>query len=782
METTRYRSLFFVLLFVLFSAQGFANAVIKSSIVGGQDLETNDTFDLVIEVDSNTSLPPTAASLRVSFPTDKVEFVSVSGGADFGSVIPGPVEGNASVSTIDFVALALTNTEPLPTLMRVEFRVIAATVTPFTIVVSDDPGTSQNLLDINNNLIPHTFDNTGSVNIGDMSSITDAEVSTTILGNADQTNSTFDVEVDVTSNPNSLVPISTSLVVNYDTSAVTFDNATAGDLGALVVGAEEPVAGTIVKRRISSDGSAPNMLLTPSLMSLTFTTESSLPSPYSITIQPDSESTAPLLADDFLTPIPFTIDNSETTNIGSVATGSATVKTSIISGDPNVVNNEFTVAVSVEANDSGLIPIAAQMRVFYDQNSVVLLNAEGADLGSVELGPAERSANLTFRDLSTTSDFGNMDSTPGIYLLSFRTVAEPFVPFTISVESDPDSTRPLLANDFTTSIPVIYDNALTTNIPGPDQPNPEGNAVIVTDVLDDLPLTPGEEFDVKIRVGSNPTEFVPQAASLRLTYDTDAVFFVKATAADLGGVQIGNEMPGEGSEVSIDISTDGSASNSNIIPGVMKVTFRVTDFPPSLFSITAEDDPDSTAPLLADDFSTNIPHEYNTEGTTNLTTTQTNGNAIVATSILSGDPNNTGEAFTVRVAIPLNPTGLTPVSAAFRVAYETDSVELISADAGELGDVIIGDETIVGDKTIVDILTQSDLNNESLEPVVYDLNFQVREFPSTPYSIIISDDPDSSVPLLADDFSTPIPHIFFNDETTDIPINITFGGDVWVHH
>ena len=68
---------------------------------------------------------------------------------------------------------------------------------------------------------------------------------------------------------------------------------------------------------------------------------------------------------------------------GLVSAQFATVKTEVTAGDPAVPGSQFDVAVQVDSNTSGLTPIAASFRVFYDATSVSFVGVSPGQLGPV---------------------------------------------------------------------------------------------------------------------------------------------------------------------------------------------------------------------------------------------------------------------------------------------------------------------------------------------------------------------------------------------------------------
>ena len=138
-------------------------AVISSSLVTAGPLIAGDSFDVMVEVSSNTTgLIPSAGTLRVNYPFDSVTLDSVTG-AQLGPALLGPEEGTAPNVFKDVSNLGdVSNTDSTPEIFTLTFTVNPGAASPFDIVVGDDPEASLNLpaVDITTE-IPHTFDNTG---------------------------------------------------------------------------------------------------------------------------------------------------------------------------------------------------------------------------------------------------------------------------------------------------------------------------------------------------------------------------------------------------------------------------------------------------------------------------------------------------------------------------------------------------------------------------------------------------------------------------------------------
>ncbi len=743
-------------------------AVVETTLVGDGSLSDSD-IDVVIALSSNTTGQlPGAAKFVINYDPSKVTFDSAMDG-DLGAVMVAggmPPRRGGMAQLVVSTAGNDSNANPTPTVATIRFHTAVGLVTPYSIEVAGNGDVPAALTEaVTGDAIPRTFNNTNTTNIGGGPGGVAVIASQVVSGDPMTEGATFEVEVAVTSNSASLTPIEAALDVTYDTNSLTLLSAAAGDLGTPIIGLAESAGGTMVVQGVATDGNAANASSTPSIFTLTFEVNVGAFTPYSILFADRAGSTAPLLAADFATSIPTSYDNSGTTNIVGPPNGTAVIQTSVASGDPNLEGGTFDVLVRVASNGSGETPVAAALRVAYDTDSLEFVSAGAGALGGLDLGPEQTDGFTEYRDVTTRGDGPAGQSLPDVFTLRFRVVSGPFVPYSVIVGPDPASTRPLLADDFATNIPVTFDNAATTDFPGPGG---GGVAIVESQIASGDPSMAGTEFDVLYRVSSNPTGQVPSSAAFRLRYDTASVEFVSTTAGDLGGVIVGNEESAGGTVVTRDVLTDGSGGNMSIMPEVFTVRYRTILGAASPFSILASDDPDSSAPLLDDMLNMNIAHTFDNNATSGIVVGPDTGSAVVRTLIASGDPTVPNSEFEVLVEVFDNPTTYTPIAAAFRLSYDPESVEFVGAQAEDLGSLQVGPEMIDGTGVVRDISSQSNISNVDTTPSVFTVRFRTTATPLSPYSILVSDDPMSSLPLLASDFSTNVPHVFDNSETTNL--------------
>jgi hypothetical protein len=154
-----------------------ANAVITTSVTPPPPYATGTTVTMQIRVTSNTSgRLPEAYSFRISYSTESVRFLSASAGESLWTVFSGPptAVGPGSQRFVDILGYRFNNPNPTPTLASVRFVTgnfggSGLVQSPFSIIVSDNPNTSNTLIwydaDGKEVFIPHTFDNAGSSNL-----------------------------------------------------------------------------------------------------------------------------------------------------------------------------------------------------------------------------------------------------------------------------------------------------------------------------------------------------------------------------------------------------------------------------------------------------------------------------------------------------------------------------------------------------------------------------------------------------------------------------------------
>lgn len=152
---------------------------------------------------------------------------------------------------------------------------------------------------------------------------------------------------------------------------------------------------------------------------------------------------------------------------------------------------------------------------------------------------------------------------------------------------------------------------------------------------------------------------------------------------------------------------------------------------------------------------------------------------VVKATIISGNPYTDGGTFKVKVHVTSNDTPTSTVVAnSFKVSYNSNSVSLTSvttqnsipADPGDLGDGLMG--PVLGTAPNVHRIvgtTGTGTFPYLLTPDIYTLTFTVGNPKAQAlYSILIEDDPSASRPLLANNFSSGIPHTFDLTDVTNL--------------
>lgn len=143
------------------------------------------------------------------------------------------------------------------------------------------------------------------------------------------------------------------------------------------------------------------------------------------------------------------------------------------------------------------------------------------------------------------------------------------------------------------------------------------------------------------------------------------------------------------------------------------------------------------------------------------------GNAIVYTTNVQGDPYKPGGTFSVDVAVACEDVTVPIIAYGFRLTFDTNRCKLESVTDVELGGMgpAIGALETEGDKSIIDFGTLGNFQNSKMEALTLcRLTFSVVDTQdTTPYSVIVSEDPDN-VALPNRKFEG-VPHEFSNDAT-----------------
>lgn len=492
----------------------------------------------------------------------------------------------------------------------------------------------------------------------------------------------------------------------------------------------------------------------------------------------------------------------------------ATISTSILSGDPTTPGSSFVVRFAVTDNPTGLTPFSCALKINYNSDFLEFGNVDFGQTGPGLPSNDEGTPPNVSRRISTLGNLVDPVDLPILFDIEFTVKQGASGTFSISAEDDPESSRPLGATNFD-NIPTSYDNSATTDLlatpptptptptptatpsPTPSPTAPTEFATVASSILEGDPNTPNQEFTVRFAVVSNTTGLDPASAAMRLFYNTDAVEFLEVIQGETGTpVTVGEE--GTAPNVFRDITTLGEFVGPVNLPVLFDVRFRVSATPPTSYAIVLDVDPDSSNPLFTVT-TQNIPVLFDNGATADLgpgtptptptvtatptptptetpiptTTTPTatptppTEFAVVASSILEGDPTTAGEEFTVRFAVVSNTTGRNPASAAMRVFYNTDAVEYLEVLQGETGSPVTVLEEGTAPNVFRDITTLGEFISPVNLPVLFDVRFRVAANPPASYAITIAVDPDSSNPLF-DVGTQNIPTQFDNSATLDL--------------
>lgn len=152
--------------------------------------------------------------------------------------------------------------------------------------------------------------------------------------------------------------------------------------------------------------------------------------------------------------------------------------------------------------------------------------------------------------------------------------------------------------------------------------------VVKSTIISGNPYTDNGTFKVKVFVQSNdtPTSTIV-ANSFKVSYNSNSVSLTDATTqlsipsdpGDLGNALMG---PVQGSAPNVHriVGTDGTGTFPYLLtPDIYTLTFTVANPKAiALYTITIEDDPGASRPILAGNFSSGIPHTFDNSELANL--------------------------------------------------------------------------------------------------------------------------------------------------------------------
>lgn len=779
---------------------------------GANPWDGGTTFGVIVEATNNpTGVIPVAALLRVNYSLNSVSFVGAQP-LELGALPANFPENTLGLTSYRDIGTFgnLANANPLPGAFLLVFQVNDAPVRPYNISMSL-AGSNAGLVAVSPITglptveIPVVFDNTATQDLGVLPVPTPivevATISSRLDPSASNTapGSTFSVLVEVTDNPSGEPPVATLLRVYYSTASISFLGVEQLELGPLPANIPENSGILNVYREIGTFGNMANVNVTPGCFKVNFRVNAAPVTPFDITLAL-SPGNAGLVAKDPYSglptlPIPVTLDDSATRNLGIQPTPTPIVETATIAGRVDGVaacdaGTTFAVVVEVTDNPAGNVPVAALVRVRYPVSSVAFIGAQPLDLGPIPPVLPEIPDGLTsYRDIGTFGNLANADPTPGCFRLIFQIQNPPITPFDITLEQAGVDTPLVTVNPLSglpsLEMPAVFNNAGTQEIcAAPPTPTPiVGQATVRTRLAPDAkPWDRGTTFSVLVEVSANTTNVAPVAALLRVIYSRNSVSFVGVRPLDLGPMPPNFPEQNLGLEHYRDIGTFGNLANVLLTPGCFEVIFQVNAVPVIPYDIKIAQagvdpilvgiDPLSGLPTRE------IPTVTDDSLTRNLgiapTPTPIVGVATVQGAVLSGDPCDDATSFVVRVVVSDNPTLVAPVAGSIRVTYPDDAVQLLNAMMGELGPISsIGPKESAGGTLVSqDIGTFGSFGNTNLTPVVMDLVFQKVAAGATPYSILISEDPDALGALAALDPISGLPTLPIPSQFNNLAVDL----------
>jgi hypothetical protein len=332
------------------------NAVVRGVLDSGDPTVTNSQFTVLVEVANNTTgANPGSVALLMEYPANAVSFVSVAP-ADLGSVETSDLtvgDLNARLRRIATTGNPV-NGNPEPAAFLVTFQTLPALPPSYQISFMDDPNSSAPLASVIGQVMPRTYDNTGT--LFNVPEPTPTPTPTPIPGNAivktfidsgsiTVPGATGVIRVEVTDNSTGAFPGSAAFRMEYPSDVFTYIAVTAGELGSVLVGAESPLAGTTVARNVATTGNPLNSNAEPEVFLVTFEMAPTLPTDFTLIITDDPASSAPLAATNGL-PMPHTFDNSNTTITGLDTTPPTVVIAGLPSDTNQIIFNNRTVSFS----------------------------------------------------------------------------------------------------------------------------------------------------------------------------------------------------------------------------------------------------------------------------------------------------------------------------------------------------------------------------------------------------------------------------------------------------
>lgn len=152
--------------------------------------------------------------------------------------------------------------------------------------------------------------------------------------------------------------------------------------------------------------------------------------------------------------------------------------------------------------------------------------------------------------------------------------------------------------------------------------------VVKSTIISGNPYTDNGTFKVKVFVQSNdtPTSTIV-ANSFKVNYNSNSVSLTDVTTqlsipadpGDLGNALMG-PVQGTAPNVHRIVGTDGTGTFPYLLtPDIYTLTFTVANPKAiALYTITIEDDPGASRPLLASNFSSGVPHTFDNSELANL--------------------------------------------------------------------------------------------------------------------------------------------------------------------
>ena len=540
---------------MLAHAHGFADAVVSTRLASGNPAIAGSTFSVAVDVVSDAEVPH-AVALRLTYPTDSVDFVSVDDGvlgpATEGAAVVSGTSAYRNVATLGSSAHGTTSALAF----TANFRTRLDAVPSFDIGIEADPSTPANVIGANPfPTLASTYDSASTTDLAP--SVERATITATVPAAPAAAGDQFTVVLGLADAPTGVAPSAFAVRVNYNGDLVNYVGVADGGLGPVLVGPEMGVAPNNY-REVASLGDVTNSNLTPALATLTFEVEDCLVADSSIAIG---------------------VGESANANEALVNVNTATTMITALAADFDATGAS---GFNVTKHDSSFafagstVTFTGTEREANPANQTVTLNNSIACPADVTF-----SSNAAWLSVAPTTATLPASGSTDITLSVDNTGLAAGTYDAVVTAADSRGT-------FSTTIDVQF---VVTELP----------SVLVATSVDAAPATAGDVFKLTLAVADNPITITPTAALVRVSFDGALVAPVAGSeqAGDLGPVSV-SPVLGTSPNNYVIIGTLGNTANSSALPTIATLGFEVAEClaGSSSISLTASEDPSADSPLV----------------------------------------------------------------------------------------------------------------------------------------------------------------------------------------